>query len=69
MIQKLKITFWKTYAIFWDLRPRKHLPRFSDYPIASTPIVPGQDVYTYPDGVIVLFEWEERGHRWIVFTR
>ena len=50
-------------------RPRLHLPKYSDYPIASTPIIPGRKKYDYPLGVKVLYEWEEKGHRWIVFKR
>jgi len=46
-----------------------HLPRFGDYPIASTPLIEGQKEYPYPEGVKVLFEWEEKGHKWIVFSR
>lgn len=65
----IKIQFWKAVAIIWDLRPRKHLPKYRDYPIASTPIIFGQEKYDYPEGVRVLYEWEEKGHRWIVFTR
>lgn len=71
-IKKLKILFWKTYATIYDLRPRLHLkesPKYSYYPIASTPIIPGQTEYEYPEGVKVLYEWEEKGHKWIVFTR
>ena len=68
-MKRIKILFWKTVAIIWDLRPRKHLPKYSDYPIASTPIVVGQKEYSYPDGVKILYEWEEKGHRWIVFSR
>ena len=69
LIKKAQILFWKTYAILWDLRPRKHLPKFVDRPIASTPLIEGQKEYPYPEGVKVLFEWEEKGHKWIVFSR
>ena len=62
----LQIHFWKLVAIFWDLRPRKHLPRYTDLPIASTEIA---DKYEYPEDVKVLFEWDEKGKHWIVFTR
>lgn len=69
IFKKIQILFWKTYAKLWDLRPRKHRGEFSDYPIASTPIVLGQKEYNYPEGVKVLFEWEEKGHHWIAFSR
>ena len=68
-MERINILFWKTFAIFWDLRPRMHLPKYRDRPIASTPIVVGQEDYLYPEGIKVLYEWEERGHRWIVFSR
>jgi hypothetical protein len=68
-MKKVVIWFWKTVAIAWDLRPRRCPAKFSCYPIASTPIVAGQEEYPYPDGVKVLYEWEEKGHRWIVFSR
>ena len=68
-MKKMKIFFWKTFAKYWDLRPRLHLPKYRDYPIASTPIVKGQYAYKYPEGCKILFEWEEKGHRWIVFSR
>ena len=67
-MNKIKILFWKTIAIVWDLRPRKHLPRYIDYPIASTPIIDGVKEYNYPEGVKVLYEWDEKGHHWIVFS-
>ncbi len=65
-MEKIKILFWKTYAIFWDLRPRIHLPKYSDYPIASTDIA---KEYEYPECIKVLFEWDEKGKHWIVFKR
>jgi len=65
-MKKLIILFWKTYAKFWDLRPRLHLPKYSDYPIASTEI---RDEYTYPEGIKILYEWDEKGRHWIVFSR
>ena len=68
-IKRIKILFWKSYAILWDLRPRMHLPKFINYPIASTPIIEGQRSYDYPEGIKVIFEWEEKGLHWIVFTR
>lgn|GEM_PF-6622781 len=69
LLKRIQILFWKSYAIIFDLRPRMHLPRFGDYPIASTPLIEGQKEYPYPEGVKVLFEWEEKGHKWIVFSR
>jgi hypothetical protein len=68
-MKKIVILFWKLYARFYDLRPRLHMPKYSDFPIASTPIIPGMKKYDYPDGIKVLYEWEEKGHRWIAFTR
>lgn len=65
-IKKIQIKFWKVYGIFWDLRPRIHLPKYKDYPIASTDIA---DKYEYPIGYKVLFEWDEKGKHWIVFSR
>ena len=67
--QKIKIIFWKTYARFWDLRPRIHLPKYSDYPIAYCTRIDGQHEYEYPKDIKVLFEWDEKGHHWIVFSR
>jgi hypothetical protein len=64
--ENIKIWFWKMVAIVWDARPRKHLPRYSDYPIASTDIA---DKYEYPEGCKVLYEWDEKGRHWIAFTR
>ena len=66
VMKKLKTAFWKAYACIWDLRPRMHLPRYRDYPIASCDIA---ERYDYPEGIKVLFEWEEKGHHWIVFSR
>jgi len=66
IIAKIKILFWKTFAIVWDLRPRMHLPKYSDFPIASTDIA---DKYEYPNGFKVLYEWDEKGRHWIVFSR
>ena len=68
-MKNIKILFWKTFAIFWDLNPRKHLPKYIDFPIAGTPIVVGLKDYSYPEGIKVLYEWEEKGHHWIAFTR
>ena len=65
-MKKLKILFWKAVAIVWDLRPRIHLPKYADYPIARADIA---DDYTYPEGFKVLYEWDEKGHHWIVFSR
>jgi hypothetical protein len=65
-MKTIKIYFWKTIAIIWNLRPRLHLPKYSDYPIASTDIA---DNYNYPEEIRVLFEWDEKGKHWIVFTR
>lgn len=65
-MERLKIMFWKAYAIIWDLRPRVHLPKYRNFPIASTEI---SDSYEYPEGVKVLYEWDEKGKHWIVFTR
>ena len=47
------------------LKPIKHLPKYSNYPIASMPI---SDKYSYPENVEILFEWNEKGHHWIVFS-
>jgi len=66
MLQRMKIWFWKSYAIIFDLRPRIHIPHYTDYPIAKCNI---SDHYEYPIGIKVLFEWDEKGHHWIVFTR
>lgn len=68
-MKKLKILFWVIFAKIWGLKPRKNLPKFTDYPIAYTPIIVGQKEYVYPDGIKVLYEWEEKGHKWIVFSR
>lgn len=65
-MKKLIILFWKTYAKIWDLRPRIHLPKYSDYPIARCDIA---DKYEYPEGIKILFEWDEKGHHWIAFSR
>ena len=65
-MKKIKILFWKAVAIIWDLRPRVHLPKYADRPIASTDIA---DEYVYPKGVVVLYEWDEKGKHWIVVSR
>lgn len=64
--KKIQIYFWKLVGIVYDKRPRLHLPRYSDYPIASCEM---KDEYDYPKGCIVLYEWDENGKHWIVFTR
>lgn len=69
ILKKIQIDFWKIVAIVWDIRPRKLPHKYSDYPIAYTPIIPGQDIYEYPKEIRVLYEWEEKGHKWIVFSR
>jgi hypothetical protein len=66
ILDKIQIFFWKSYAIIWDLRPRKCPAKYSDKPIAFCDI---SDTYSYPDGVRVLFEWDEKGKHWIVFSR
>lgn len=68
-MKKLVILFWKAVAIVYDARPRIHLPKYSDYPIASTDIIDGVERYEYPKDIKVLFEWDEKGKHWIVFTR
>lgn len=65
-MKRVTILFWKAVAIVWDRRPRMHLPSYVDYPIASTDIA---DSYDYPPGVKVLYEWDEKGLHWIVFSR
>lgn len=67
-MKKVKILFWKLYACLFDLRPRIHLPTYSDYPIACTEINES-GVYEYPHGIKVLYEWDEKGKHWIVFSR
>jgi hypothetical protein len=65
-MEKLKIQFWKIYGIIFDLRPRIHLPKYTDFPIASCDI---SDKYVYPKEIKILFEWNEKGRHWIVFKR
>lgn len=65
-MKKVIILFWKIYAKIWDLRPRIHLPKYSDYSIASTEI---KDSYEYPKGIKVLYEWDEKGRHWIAYSR
>ncbi len=67
-MKKIQIMFWKFVACFWDFRPRLHLPRFSDYPIASTDIAPSYDYEDFKN-FRILFEWDEKGRHYIVFTR
>lgn len=64
--KKINILFWKTVACIWNIRPRMHLPKYIDNPIASCDIT---DEYAYPDGVNILYEWDEKGRHWIVFSR
>lgn len=61
----LEIILWNIVGFFWNLRPTKHLPQYKDHAIASCKI---SDKYDYPEGVEVLFEWDEKGRHWIVFT-
>jgi hypothetical protein len=65
-LRRIKIRFWKIVGILYDLRPRLHLPKYGDYPIASCDI---SDKYEYPENIKILFEWDEKGKHWIVFTR
>ena len=65
-LNRIQITFWRLLAIFIDLRPRLHLPKYKDYPVAWCYMA---DTYIYPDNVRVIFEWDELGRHWIVFTR
>ena len=65
-MKKIKIWFWKIVGVVWDFRPRLHLPKYANFPIASTDI---SDSYSYPENTKVLFEWDEKGKHWIVFTR
>lgn len=66
MKNKLKILFWKTIGIVLDRRPVLHLPKYASYPIMSTDI---SDSYTYPSGIKILYEWDEKGKHWAVFIR
>lgn len=65
-MKKVIIIFWKLVGIVYDLRPRLHLPKYIDYPIASTDI---SEKYEYPKDIKVLYEWDEKGKHWIVFVR
>jgi hypothetical protein len=68
--KKIKIMFWKTIGCIWDVRPRLHLPKYIDYPIASCDIADKYDYSTFEmAGVKILFEWDENGKHWVVFTR
>jgi hypothetical protein len=66
MTNKIQKVLWKLVGKIWDVRPRLHLPKYSDYPIASCDI---QEKYDYPETIKVLFEWDEKGKHWIVFSR
>jgi hypothetical protein len=66
MRKQLTIWFWKVVSIVWDLRPRMHIPKYSNYPIASCEI---REKYDYPEGDKVLYEWDEKGLHWIAFSR
>ena len=67
-MKRIKIIFWTTVAKLLDLRPRIHLPEYKDYPIAETEIREDGS-YNYPDGIIILYEWDELGKHWIAFMR
>lgn len=67
-MKKLVIIFWKTVGCFLELQPRMHLPTYSDYPIACTEIDENNE-YEYPNNIIILYEWNEKGRHWIVFMR
>jgi hypothetical protein len=70
MIKKLKIWFWKNFAKMWDLRPRLKPTKYSDYSIARTPIADSNDYSVFDNaGMKVLYEWDEKGRHWIVFSR
>ena len=64
--KKIQKLFWKTIAIFWDCSPKLHLPKYRDYPIASCEI---GDEYKFPKGIKILYQWDEKGKHWIVFTK
>ena len=69
-MKKIQIWFWKAVALVWDLRPRRHLPKYANYPIASCDINDfSANTYEYPPGFKILFEWDEKGKHWIVFSR
>ena len=69
-MKKLVIMFWKVIGIVYDFRPRLHLPKYSDFPIASTEIkIDGKYDYSSLVGIKILYEWDEKGKHWIVFTR
>ena len=61
--------FWKVVGILIDIRPRKIPVEYFDRPIASTDIILGKGEYDYPEGVVVLYEWDEKGKHWIIFIR
>ena len=65
-MERLKILFWKTISLFWNFEPRLHLPKYSNEPILSTEIA---DSYTYPENCLILYEWDEKGKHWMVFSR
>ena len=67
VLQKIQIMFWKNWAKLFDLRPTKHLPKWIYYPIISTPIKKSGK-YDYPQNIEILFEWNEKGRHWIVFS-
>lgn len=65
-MNKVKILFWKVIGIIWDIKPRLHLPKYRDFPIMSTEIA---EDYKYPEGIKILFTWDENGRHWCVFSR
>ena len=66
--KKIIIFFWKTVARLLDLRPRKIPSDAIDLPIAYTEDL-SIDRLEYPEGIVVLYEWEEHGKKWIAFVR
>jgi hypothetical protein len=68
ILKRLEGLIWKIVALVWEVSPTRHLPMYRDYPIASAAIEK-DGKYTYPKGIEILFEWDEKGKHWIVFTR
>jgi len=68
MKHKIKLIFWKTFAVLWDYHPNRLPKKYNDHPIAWRWDY-GEEVFDYPPHSKILYEWREKGKHWIIYTR